>query len=127
MIIDENTFGFLKTSSLIRTVQEMHIEYDEAVKKKKDKLKKYKEMKKLMNGLKYLLQDRLRKMNRYDPLFFSLGALVEYNNPDYGLRKLGKVFGHDDKLVQVQFEGEVCQTKVEPGHLTLLYIRNKYY
>lgn len=126
MIINEETFGFMKTASMIRSVQEMHIEYEEAVKKKRDKLKKYKEMKKVMNGLKYILQDRLRKMNRYDPLFFSLGALVEYNNPGFAV-KLGKVVGHEEKLVQVQFEGEVYQTKVEPGHLTLLYIRNKYY
>lgn len=131
MMYTKEHFEYMKTPSIIRHVQEMHVELERAKKEKRDKLKRYKDAKQIISTLRSILCERLSKMSRYDPKFFPIGSHVEYNNlinEEIGsIKKLGKVVDHQGGFVQVQFEGETYQVKVDPAHLTLLFIRNKYY
>lgn len=130
MTITKEQLDYLKTPSLVKYVQEMHLELETAIKEKRDKVKRYKEMKQMINSLRYILIDRLRQMNRYDPIFFPIKSYVEYQNngPDGNIIvKTGKVVGHEGGFVWVQFKDEEHQTKVDPACLSLLFIRNKYY
>lgn len=130
MTITKEQLDYLKTPSLVKYVQEMHLELETAIKEKRDKVKRYKEMKQMINSLRYILIDRLRQMNRYDPIFFPIKSYVEYQNygPDGNIIvKTGKVVGHEGGFVWVQFKNEEHQTKVDPACLSLLFIRNKYY
>lgn len=131
MIINIESLESFSTPFLIRNVQEMHVKYEQAVKEKKERTKKVKDAKEMLQSLRFILQGRLKQMNRYDPKFFPIGSYVEYNNTvneKIGpIKKLGKVVDHHGSFVQVQFEGEIYQVKVDPANLTLLFIRNKYY
>lgn len=129
MIIDKETISFLKTPSLVLHVQQLHLEYEKAKKEKRETLKKNKEIKQCINQYRFVLQDRLKQMNRYSPEFFPKKSLVSYSlELENGvMQKKGRVVGHSGGFVQVQFEGETYQTKVDPITLTLLFIRSVYY
>lgn len=131
MMYTKEHFEYMKTPSIIRHVQEMHVKLEKAKKEKRDKIKGFREMRDMVSVLRLILYERLSKMSRYDPKFFPVGSHVEYNNlinEEIGsIKKLGKVVDHQGGFVQVQFEGEMYQVKVDPAHLTLLFIRNKYY
>lgn len=128
MNINKETISFLKTPSLILHVQTMHLDYESAKRNKKEHLKKFRDIKSSINQFRSVLQGRLKEMNRDHPNFFPVKSFVEYqlNTNNTIIKKLGRVVGHSERLVQVQFEGETYQTLVEPSTLKLLFIRQTY-
>lgn len=130
MNITEESIAFMKTESLIIQVQRCHTELEFAKFEKKDSLKRYQDMRREIGSLRYILGNRLRKMDRFDPKFFPVASMVEYHNQDmsYSDRKIGVVTGHNDPpdpfpRVHVQFKGDPYVTAVEPSYLKLLFIR----
>lgn len=123
-----NKYDIVNTTALIKWVQQSHLAVEKARADKKTSSTKMIRLNRELANMRGDLFARLTKMDRMDPTFFPVQAMVEYKHPYYpNLVKYGVVVAHEDDKVLCQFDGEDYQVKVEPAHLTLRFIRHKFY